>query len=165
MNAARWRVIHWIMDLAIICEALLLANLAKWVLPFGLAPAPGTNFITPLILAMFLISWSILGRVTGLYYSRQPSTLMLDLQRAVATLVLTLVVVASLLLFFKYTFFSRLLLLYFFAISLLLLAAARLVLWKTWNLWRTHAKGTRRVLIIGNGEYGRRLSQALKENP
>jgi len=40
---------------------------------------------------------------------------MLDLQRAVATLVLTLVVVASLLLFFKYTFFSRLRLLYFFA--------------------------------------------------
>ena len=36
MNAARWRAIHWIMDLAIICEALLLANLAKWVLPFGL---------------------------------------------------------------------------------------------------------------------------------
>ncbi len=26
-------------------------------------------------------------------------------------------------------------------------------------------KGTRRVLIIGNGEYGRRLRQALKENP
>ena len=71
MNAARWRVIHWIVDLAIICEALLLANLAKWMLRFGLTPAPGTNFVTPLILAMFLISWSILGRVTGLYYSRQ----------------------------------------------------------------------------------------------
>ena len=135
------------------------------MLPFGLVPAPGTNFITPLILAMFLISWSILGRVTGQYYSRQPSTWMLDLQRAVATLVLTLVVVASLLLFFKYTFFSRLLLLYFFAISLILLAAAGSALWKTWNLWRTHAKGTRRVLIIGNGEYGRRLSRALKGNP
>ena len=90
---------------------------------------------------------------------------MLDLQRVVATLVLTLVVVASLLLFFEYTFFSRLLLLYFFTFSLLLLAAARLVLWKTWNLWRSHTRGARRVLIIGNGEYGRRLSQALKENP
>ncbi len=104
MNAARWRVIHWIMDLAIICEALLLANLAKWVLPFGLEPVPGTNFVTPLILAVFLISWSFLARVTGLYYSRQPTTLMLDLQKVVATLVLTLVVVASLLLFLKYTF-------------------------------------------------------------
>ena len=165
MNAGRWRGIHWIMDLAIICDGLVLANLAKWFLPFGLAPDPGTNFVTPLVLAIFLISWSILGRVTGLYYSRQPTTLVLDLQKVVVTLVLTLVVVASLLLFFKYTFFSRLLLLYFFAISLLLLVAARLVLWKTWNLWRSHAKGARRVLIIGNGEYGRRLSQALKENP
>jgi len=74
-------------------------------------------------------------------------------------------VVASLLLFFKYTFFSRLLLVYFFFICLLLLGAARMVLWKSWNLWRSHARGARRVLIIGNGEYGRRLSQALKENP
>ena len=115
MNAGRWRVIHWIMDLAIICEALLLANLAKWVLPFGLTPVPGTNFVTPLILAVFLISWSFLGRVPGLYYSRQPATLVVELQRVVATLVLTLVVVASILLFLKYTFFSRLLLLYFFA--------------------------------------------------
>ena len=165
MNAARWRVIHWIMDLAIISEALLLANLAKWVLPFGLAPEPGTNFITPLVLAMFLLSWSILARVIGLYHSRQPTTLVADLQKVVVTLVLTVVVVASLLLFLKYTFFSRLLLLYFFAISMLLLGAARLVLWKTWNLWRSHAKGARRVLIVGNGEYGRRLSQTLKENP
>jgi len=165
VNAARWRVIHWIMDLAIISEALLLANLAKWVLPFGLAPEPGTNFITPLVLAMFLISWSILARVTGLYHSRQPTTLVADLQKVVVTLVLTVVVVASLLLFLKYTFFSRLLLLYFFAISMLLLGAARLVLWKTWNLWRSHARGARRVLIVGNGEYGRRLSQTLKENP
>lgn len=165
MNAARWSLLHWVMDLGIITTVLYLAQWAKWALPFGQVPDPGTTFVTPLVLAMFLITWSFFGRVSGLYFPRQPAPLLVELQRVVSSLVLTLIVVASLLLFLKYHHFSRLLLLYFFTVALLFLGAARVMLWETWAFWRSHDRGTRRVLIIGHGECGRRLSKALEENP
>ena len=130
MTAARWSLLHWMMDLGIIVAALYLAERAKWVLPFGQDPEPGTSFVTPLVLAMVLIIWSFFGRVSGLYFPRQPAPLLVELQRVVSSLALTIIVVASVLLFLKYHHFSRLLLLYFFVMALLYLGAARVILWE-----------------------------------
>ena len=164
MNAARWSLLSWIMDLGILTAALFLSNWAKWTLPFGLVPEPGTSFVTPLTLGIVLAAWSFFGRVTGLYYPRQQATSAVELQRVFCTLALTLIVIALVLFSLKYHYFSRLVLLYFFASALLLMGTARLAVWKTWALWCSHSHVERRVLIVGNGEYGRRFRQALSQS-
>ena len=131
MNAARWSLLSWFMDLGILTAALFLSNWAKWTLPFGLVPNPGTIFVTPLTLGIILVAWSFFGRLAGLYCPRQPATLGQELQRVFSTLALTLIVIALVLFALKYYDFSRLVLMYFFASALLLLGAARLAVWKS----------------------------------
>ena len=165
MSTGRWSLMRWIVDLGLLTGALFLSNWAKWTLPFGQTPDPGTRFVTPLILVILLASWSVFGRVTALYHPRPATTLAQELQRTVGTFALTLVTVAAVFLMLKYYFYSRLLLVYFFVTAVLFMAAFRLALWRAWSFWRSHPHGTRRVLIVGGGEYVERLGHALRERP
>jgi exopolysaccharide biosynthesis polyprenyl glycosylphosphotransferase len=157
-------LLHWIVDLGLLATALLLSNWVKWTVPLGREPDPGTNFVTPLILALLLTTWSLFGRVTALYHPRQATALAVELQRMVITLALTWITLAGLFLLLRYYFFSRLLLVYLFGIAILSMTAFRLILWNAWRYWRSQGHGTRRVLIIGSGEAAKRIIQALREN-
>jgi exopolysaccharide biosynthesis polyprenyl glycosylphosphotransferase len=162
MNAGRWSLLRWSLDLGLLTAAFSLANWAKWNLPFGQAPDPGTRFVTPLTIALLLTAWSFFGRVTALYHPRQAATLAQELQRAAITLALTLITLAGLFLMLRYYFFSRLLLVYLLGSSFLFMVAFRLALWRAWRSWGAH--GMRRVLIVGGGPSTRRIIQALREN-
>ena len=165
MNASRWSILRWLLDLGLLAGALALANLAKWNLGFGEEPEPGTRFVTPLIVALLLGVWSLFAQVTALYHPRRSSGPAQELERAVVTMALTVITLAGLFLLLRYYFFSRLLLVYLFWIAIFLMAASRLVLWKGWRLWRSRGYGGRRVIIVGDGEDAERLGRALQEEP
>ena len=103
MTAGRWSLLRWIVDLALLTAALFLSNWAKWTLPLGQTPDPGTRFVTPLILALLLATWSVFGRSTALYHPRSATSLGQEIQRTAITLALTLITVAGLFLFLKYS--------------------------------------------------------------
>ncbi len=165
MTAGRWSLLRWIVDLALLTAALFLSNWAKWTLPLGQTPDPDTRFVTPLILALLLATWSVFGRSTALYHPRSATSLVQEIQRTAITLALTLITVAGLFLFLKYQFFSRLLLIYLLGSAFLLMGAFRLALWGAWRLQRWRRYGTRRVLIIGGGESAGRVIHNLGESP
>lgn len=165
MNAGRWSLLRWAIDLGLLTSALLLSNWAKWTLPLGRTPDPGTRFVTPLILALLPATWSLFGRVTALYHPRPATSLAQELQRTLTTLALTLVTLAGLFLLLRYYFFSRLLLVYLFVSAILFMAAFRLALWNAWRFWRWQGYGSRRVLIVGSGEATKRVCQTLGKSP
>lgn len=164
MNAARSSLVLWAFDLALLTGAIYLASWAKWTLPLGQAPDPGTRFISPAVLLLLLIAWSVHSQVTALYRRPLTTTLPTQVHGLAITMILTVLTLAAALMLLKYHFFSRLVLVYLFGLSLFLMAMSRVVLWKVWAAWLARLSAVRRVLIVGSGELARRVADSLKQD-
>ncbi|MFQ5873867.1 MAG: sugar transferase [Dehalococcoidia bacterium] len=160
--ARRRYLLFYLMDLAGLTGALLLADWVKRYLPLGQTVPPETVFITPLLVGLLWGLWSFYARLGQLYNPHRDVSIGGNLGRVAGVLFLTGISFVGVVFLLKYHHLSRLMLLYFGILALVFLTSYRLALWATWRSLRELGYGTRRVLVAGAGDLAQRVASALE---
>ena len=150
-------------DLALIAVAWI----AAWVVRFELLTAPVWTPLSTYLrfLPFVLVVWSAVFLLSGLYQTRRAQRLPLVVYAVARAVALGLVASLGALFFYREFSFSRLHMLLFGAISSSLLVVLRLTIYAVLRRGRQRGENVRRVLIVGAGKAGQRLSRAFRHYP
>lgn len=114
--------------------------------------------------AVMAVSW-IVFQFSGLYQSRRAQRLTRFVISVLKAVALGLLALSALLLYYRAFSFSRLHLGFFGALTPLLMIGVRLAAYSVVRQRRRQGKGTKRVLIAGAGDTGRRLARTFEQYP
>ncbi len=148
-------------DLFLTLIALLIADLGRRVVPFGMPISADAVYLTPLIYTLVAAVWPLVFFAWGAY---DPRSLLdeRDEARAVTlSIVFSVFTLTSLFYFLKVEDFSRVLFGYFILLDAVLVIAGRVALRAMLGRLRVQGYDRRRVLIVGHGEDARRLAGEL----
>jgi Undecaprenyl-phosphate glucose phosphotransferase len=116
-------------------------------------------------LPFVLVIWSSVFILSGLYQTRRAQRLPLVVFAVARAVMLSLVISFGALFFYREFSFSRLHVLIFGVLASVYLVALRLAIYMVLRRARQHGQNTRRVLIVGAGKAGQRLSRAFRHYP
>jgi exopolysaccharide biosynthesis polyprenyl glycosylphosphotransferase len=154
-------------DLLLTDAALYLARRMRQVLELGayyIGPEGRLHF-EPTLYPIVAIIRLVIFAIMSVYSSRRTLRIVDDLQTVTSAIALATLVFAGVAYFF-FRELSRVLFVYFFILDLLALCLWRVLLRLAWRARgrRTWPRQTRRVLIVGAGQVGQQVSQALQEH-
>jgi len=157
----RLRLALIVVDLALTALALHGARLLRATLPFGIFLLEPLQF-TPWFYVLVPVVWLVVFGVLRVYSPGRALRYAADLQSVWGATTMAMLVFTGI----AYLFFrelSRLLLFYFYVLDLVLLTLGR------WGLPRLvrrfdHLGPRRRVLVVGAGDVGRRVAEAIHQH-
>lgn len=153
-------------DLALTNVALYMARQLRLTVNLGKPLGPGGSWLyfEPVLYLIVPIIWVVIFIMMSVYDSRRTLRAVDDLQVvAQATLIASFVFAGVSYFFFREL--SRLLYVYFFILDLFILCGWRVILRMVFRAWHNGwPRQTRRVLIVGAGQVGRRVGDVLQEH-
>lgn len=151
-------------DILLTMLALYLARLLRLNLPYGIGLVPSTYLEFPdSLYPVVLIIWVAVFLILPVYDARRSYRAIDDFQQVFVAIGFATLVFAGVSYFF-FRDLSRFLFLYFFILDLTFLLLLRVSLRITFRLWRGGWPGRKtRILILGAGQVGLRLSEQLQE--
>jgi len=157
-SSVRYVVSAYLVDMLLTMFALVAARWLRIVIPLGQPlTASGAALYWPMF-AMALVIWSL---TLSTFRTYDPARLTLwtdEAQQLIVAITVATVIYAGAL-YFTYRGLSRLLFIYFWLLDITLVLSARLVLRA---LLGQRSSGRRRVVIVGAGQVGRRVAEALR---
>ena len=156
-STVRYLIAAYAADIVLTLLALLLARQARIVVPLGQAITPKGLALHWPMFVMALTIWSI-TLTSFRAYDPHRLARWADESQTVAVAIAVATVVFAGALYFTYRGLSRLLFAYFGLLDVLLCLGARLVLRA---IYGQRTNGRRAVLIVGAGEIGRQVAEAL----
>jgi exopolysaccharide biosynthesis polyprenyl glycosylphosphotransferase len=155
-----------ICDVILTNVALFEARQLRLALDVGRSLGPGDSwlFFEPILYPILSIIWVVIFTMIGVYDSRRTLRAVDDFQIVVQATVLATLVFAGVA-YFYFRELSRMLFVYFFVLDLLMLVTWRVLLRLIFRAQRGGwPRDTRRVLIVGAGQVGHRVGEALQEH-
>ncbi len=155
-----------ISDVILTNVALYEARQLRLALDLGSSLGPRNNWLyfDPVLFVIVSIIWVVIFIMVGVYDSRRTLRAADDLQIVTQATMLATLVFAGVA-YISFRELSRLLFVYFFVLALFMLCTWRVLLRV---IFRTQRRGwpreTRRVLIVGAGQVGHRVGEALREH-
>jgi exopolysaccharide biosynthesis polyprenyl glycosylphosphotransferase len=152
-------------DLLIVLLALLIATELRTVLPFGTGGAldDATASVPPFIYGLALVCWSI-GLVSSGAYSPHRSLRWFNEGWRVAWGTILATILMGGVVYMTYRELSRLQFVYFFIVTLSLLLAYRAGFRLYYRSMGRARPGGSRILIVGAGDLGERVSKAILDH-
>ena len=153
-------------DLLLTSAALYLARQLRVALDLGVPIGPQGSWLhfEPILYPIVSTIWLIIFALMSVYSSRRTLRIVDDLQTVAPAIVLATLVFTGVAYFF-FRDLSRVLFVYFFFLDLLFLSLWRVLLRLVWRVWRgAWPRPTRRVLIVGAGQVGSQVGQALQQH-
>ncbi len=154
-------VLLFVGDMLLTQAALCLADVGRRYVPLGRPIDPIDTFLNPYIHVMVALIWPLFFTALSVY-SIKRATNPVGEAKTLLMAVPTTIFVFSGALYLSFRDVPRLLVFYFFLLDLFLLAAFRLGVGLSLRGLKKRGYGLNRVLIVGNGESGAAIAQAVE---
>ena len=152
-------------DIALTLLALYLADLIRHTVPIGFGGVQNLDWLTAREYLIVAVVWAFFLRFAKVYDHRRVLHVVGESRALVAGVLIATGALFAAFFILKVEFLSRMLFVYFVLIDLALLVNVRWLLKLAVRRSRLTATNLRRVLIVGAGPVGDRLSQMIIERP
>jgi len=157
--------LFYFLDILLSGAALWAADWLRHSLSFGRPIQADTVYLDGSVYLAMALIWASVFRLSSFYISKRTIRLLKELAAVGAATFLSCLTLAAWLFFFDYDDFSRLLLFYFVILDLGVLLNFHLLVRLFLRLIRARGYNLKKMLIIGAGETGTKVAQALVERP
>jgi len=157
-SSARYILALFILDVLSVPAALFIARWLRWVIPWGEAVTEDGSTLRWPIFLMAMVLWALTLIPLRVYDAQRLANLGAEIWSFFVGATAAMLAMAGLL-YFSYRGLSRLLYVYFYVLDLLLGLVARAAVRA--SMLRRRRDTVRRVLILGAGDVGQRVAQAL----
>ncbi len=152
-------------DIALTLLALYIADLLRHAVPIGIGGASSLDWLTPREYLIVAVVWAFFLRFAKVYDHRRVMRVVDEARALVPGVLIATGALFAAFFILKVEFLSRMLFVYFVLIDLALLVNLRWLLKLAVRRTRLTTANRRRVLIVGAGPVGDRVSQLIIERP
>ena len=152
-------------DAALTLLALLIADVLRHVLPFGTGSPEHLDWLTPREYLIVAVIWAFFLRFTKLYDDRRVLRIVDEARALVPGVLIAIGALFAAFFLLKVEFLSRLLFVYFILLDIGILLNFRWLLNLALRSGRITSGNRRRLLIVGAGPVGDRVSQMILDRP
>jgi len=152
-------------DILLTLASLSLADVLRHVLPFGAQGSENLDWLTPREYLIVGLTWAFFLRLAKVYDHRRVLRVVAEARSIIPAVIAAIAVLFAAFFVLKVEFLSRLLFVYFVALNVALLLNYRWLLNLAVRTRRLSTGAQARVIIVGAGPVGDRVSKAIIESP